>query len=161
MGTLAGSPYTVADELKNHPLYLMRLHRAAQMQRSCQVIMIIPQRLLTGLAYRLQTREMNDCRNRLLIEYTIHALLIEQIHLIKREVPSVIVRIPSKASGLELQKLSSTTILYPAFKSSTQDDFQYIRLRLLPGSCSFLPHTVIICFRISTACAAALAENSA
>ena len=51
--------------------------------------MIIPQRLLTGLAYRLQTREMNDCRNRLLIEYTIHALLIQQIHLIKREVPYI------------------------------------------------------------------------
>ena len=140
----------------------MHLHRAAQMQRSCQVIMIIPQRLLTGLAYRLQAREMNDCRNRLLIEYTIHALLIQQIHLIKREVPSRNRPNPLQSFRLGIAEIiqyhniiSRVQKLHAGMTSDISGSASYQDHALFP------PHTVIICFRISTACAAALAENSA
>ena len=59
------------------------IHCVQQVQGASHVGLVVPQRLLSGLAHSLQARKVNHSVGANLLEESLHALKVEQVNLVE------------------------------------------------------------------------------
>jgi hypothetical protein len=81
MGTVAGSPYTVAEELNTS----MLCHDFKKDQGAGNIVFIILQRHGNRLAHSFQAGKMNNCVDRILLKNPVKQRLVQKINLMKKQ----------------------------------------------------------------------------
>ena len=91
----------------------------SQVQGASHVGLVVPQRLLSGLAHSLQTRKVNHSVGANLLEESLHTFKVEQVNLV--ELGGAASEFSDALEGLlgRVREVSMTTTSWPALSSSS------------------------------------------